>query len=375
MDPITSRDKKSARRPNRIDLGGSPDTTPAPEDVSYVPDAKSIDTENLEVLSRVTDGKELAAALRAAGYHPVIVFGNANSGKTLLLLSLLALIKTESRLKIGLRLGEPLLDITVPAGQAAWAHAEEIFGRHTQLFIDGTLPPATAVREPFFVPLVLSPSESVETKIALFESNGEWYAPDFDAGRLFPPLRKQIEQFILHFEGAISFLHVVPRTQSDGSGGGIAEDVKSISIADLAIVGALHQYAKLRSDKSQDMHLLLVSKWDAHADTHPGVSVEDVLQDSDDDVLEFVTKYCPQSYAALTGLRLRPEQVRLSAYCSARVVNKQIATLPRKAALSLQSIHEHLWNWVYRHASGGAALFEVPASSVIDRIINWVIGK
>lgn len=363
-------------RPRPIELGESAHPKSAADALNEVRPEDPFDTKNAESLSQGLDGRDLASALHAAGYHPVIVFGNANSGKTLMLLSLLALIKTESRLKIGLHLGDPLLDTATPSGEAAWARAEELFGRQTALFIEGTLPPATAVREPFFLPLLVSPSsEPVDTKIAFLESNGEWYAPDFDTGRLFQPLRKQIDQFIMHFEGAISFLHVLPRTQIENSHGGYADDIQAIKRADLAIVGALQQYAKLRSDKSQDMHLLLVTKWDAHADTDMGRSPEEVLLESDGEVVDFVSRYCNQSYAALTGLRLRPEQVRMSAYCSARIVDKQKVMLPKRVTLLLQSYHAHLWNWLYRNASGGINLFPPQPTSLIDRIIGWITGR
>jgi hypothetical protein len=320
----------------------------------------------------------LADAVAALGYHPVVVFGNSNSGKTTMLLSLFALLMT-NEMRIGIRLGEPLIDIGQPTGLESWERAQRLFGEATQRFIQGQAPNATATREPFFVPLIITPPPPLpEVKIALMESNGEWYRPDWDTPALLPSFRKQIEDFIVHFPRAITFIHAVPRTQlAIGSTQGVSgDDSNLIREADLAIVGAVSNYSRLRTDRSDDYHALLITKWDAHSWVAGGGDVVEVLTSPDEAVDHFVESNCPQSKAALRGLNLADGHFIVKPYCAGRIVGRDVVAFPADSQLGpiIQAYPKRLWNWIYRQASGGFELLAEPPKPWPVRIAEGLLG-
>lgn len=305
-------------------------------------------------------GRQLAAELEARGYHPVVIFGNAASGKTSLLLSLLAVIKTEASLETGLTLGEPILNTSSPYGKYIQTHSDQFFGRKTQEFIEGVASPKTNIDYPFIIPVVFRPRGKPEAKFAFLESNGEWYRPDRESDALFQPLRKQIEDLIREFQLGISFVHLVPYTQGviRSTSVNITEDISELQEASLAIAGALNAYEKIRIEKSRDRHVMLVTKWDAH--TSPQSSVLDVLIDTADDVEPFVEQHYSQAFSSFKGLTVNRSQVFLANYCAGLISNRDVLSLRIDSELrpAVLRFPVSLWGWLYRNAivdSGGMA--------------------
>src|SRR5207302_3790995 len=121
---------------------------PAPSPGNEVASAAAVPPLPPEMASRVeaaetaihdvdASGIQLAAGIDAAAYHPVVLFGNANSGKTSLLLSLFALLRTEPSLATGLELGDPIIATDSLFGRYLYDQAEAFFGKKTQDFIEG----------------------------------------------------------------------------------------------------------------------------------------------------------------------------------------------------------------------------------------------
>ena len=332
----------------------------------------------------VSAGKTLAAALEAEGYHPVVVFGNAASGKTSLLLSLLAYIKTVPSLDCGFILGDPVLDVDTEYGNYLKILADQFFGRRTQDFIEGRASPKTNIDYPFVIPLILRPRGRPEFRVAFVESNGEWYRPNRDDDRLFPALKTQLEDFLRSYQKGVSFLHLIPYTQTAVrmSGSSKIQDKEQIAEASLAIAGALTAYETVRLDKSRDRHLMLVTKWDAHK--VPGSDLYGVLNGPSDAALPFVSQNYGQAYAAYRGLNLREDQCNLTVYCSGLISGQDVLTLSMDNDLrpSVLRFPRRLWGWLYRHALEDAGNINVPYGpfpgdidprpSFWQRFINWL---
>ena len=152
-------------------------------------------------------GAQLAAQMEELGYHPVILFGSAASGKTSLLASLLATVRTEPTLLVTTVLGDPLLSLKSKYGRYLQSRSEAFYFKTVQDFIDGRAPAKTNIQLPFFVPVVFRPKNHSELRFAFMESNGEWYRPDRSSDAFFPVLRSEIENFIRHYQKGITFVH------------------------------------------------------------------------------------------------------------------------------------------------------------------------
>lgn len=297
-------------------------------------------------------GLELAAAMEAADYQPVVLFGNAASGKTSLLLSLLAITRTETSLDTGVFLGDPILRSDSEYGRYLIESSEDFFGRKTQDFIEGKAPPASKMDLPFFVPIAFRPRLGREVKFAFMESNGEWYRPDRDSNRLFRRLKGQIEDFISNYQGGIVFIHLVPYTQRPvhGANPDPADDASQINEASLAISGALQAYESVRVNKRNDRHMMLVTKWDAHRPSD--ADRLDALTDHEEDVVAIVQNRYAAAFNSYRGLSLEPSQLSMNGYC-AGLMNERGAVGLRKDDELRATVVKYpinMWRWLYKSA-------------------------
>jgi len=297
-------------------------------------------------------GLQLALHVESGGFHPVILFGNAASGKTSLLLSLFAAIKTNPELFTGLFLGDPILDEKTEYGRYLHENSVQFFGQKTQDFIEGKAAPKTALQFPFFVPIIFRPDNKPEMKFAFMESNGEWYRPDRNTGRLFPSLRRQVEDFISNYQGGITFIHLIPYTQGAvySTNSDRIHDAAEIQDASLAISGALQSYEKIRIYKQHDRHLMLVTKWDAHSP--PNVSKLDVLTESTDEVARFANDNYSQALTTFRGMGLESSQMFLNSYCAGLMNEMGVLVLKQSNELksAVMNYPIKLWEWLYRGA-------------------------
>ena len=343
-----------------------PPVTPLANAVTSEADALRDDPES---------GQALAQNMLDAGYQPVILFGNAASGKTSLILSLLAAIRTDVSLDTGLFLGEPILDTTRPYGAFLANEASRFFGLKTQQFIEGTAASRTIIDLPFFIPLLFRPAGKPEARIALMESNGEWYRADRKENKFFPPLRQQIEDFVRSYPKGIIFIHLLPYTQrhlyrSDTPGGSEAAELEEAS---LAVSGALQAYQSVRSDKSNDRHLLLVTKWDAHRP--PDLDPLDAINDDPEDVARVIAQRYSQAWSTFVGLNLRSDQMARNGYCAGQISGSNIikAGPADERGEQMRRYPKGLWRWLYRNTLELADTTPVdPFPSVLPGRFGWI---
>ena len=336
-------------------------------------------------------GRELADGLMDNDFHPVILVGTANSGKTSLLLSLFALIRKEVGLQAALRLCEPIIPVSTDHGALLYDEAEHTFDVKTLAFLENEKIPATSVRLPFFIPVQLRPMEGPTAKFAFMESNGEWFAPNRERGkilgtqRIFAKVRGEIENLIANYSKPITFLYLLPYTQrevySEERDKNDAEEKKD---ACLAIEGFLRAYPRLRVENRQrDRHLMLLTKWDA-SDIEAIDTLDAVIEDRDE-----VTLYCERHYgdaiSAFYDLSLSEGEGGLNAYCSGLIDRNGLRRTADNPELQ-EAINDYptrLWKWLYGNALRAqgeqvSSPFPEPESltfkRAIRRFIDFVSG-
>ncbi|MEA3003557.1 MAG: hypothetical protein QOH81_2345 [Sphingomonadales bacterium] len=349
--PPTGADAQSVTPPSPDIYATPQDAAPIQGDTELTREAPPGPASEADALrDEPESGRLLAEHMAEAGYQPIILFGNAASGKTTLILSLLATIRTEAQLEAALFLGDPVLDTSKKYGAFLWEQASLFFGLKTQQFLEGTASPRTNIELPFFIPLIFRPNGKPEVRIAFMESNGEWYRADRQTNRFFPPLRKQVEEFLRNYTGGILFIHLLPYTQRVlySSAEGTGNDATDLTEASLAVSGALQAYDAVRPDKRNDRHLMLVTKWDAHSSA--GLDSVEALHDHPDEVSDFVAQRYSQAFITFRGLGLEPSNIGLNGYCAGQISANNVIRAGHDSDMR-EAILRYpigLWRWIYQ---------------------------
>lgn len=340
-------------------------------------------------------GRDLANAMQEGGYHPVVLFGTNNSGKTSILMSLFSTLSVEPRLETGLSLCDPLLGARTEVARHLHKEAAHTFKIKTEAFLIGEKIPKTSTSLPFFIPVEFRPPDGKPpVKFAFLESNGEWYRPLISDGtslsdteKLYPDLRKEIEDFIASYQHGITFIYTAPVTQGEVYAQSDATfDTDEIRYASMAIRGVLDIYDSIRANgRSEDKHLMLVTKWDAKsardADRAAGI------EEDREALLEFCSRKYNQALAAFQGLNLRPEQKHINAYCAGMINKTGLINVSADDSVSkiITSYPVRLWEFLYRNAleaRGTEPLspFKSPKAPngfarAITRILDFISGS
>lgn len=318
-----------------------------------------LDEEDVSKFDMKRLGADLARALQAENYHPIILFGTNFSGKTSLLLSLLSTLLSEPRLETGVFLCDPVLGTETKIARALHEEARKLFEVKTQAFIEGENIPATKFPLPFFVPVEVRPAGKPPVRFAFLESNGEWYRPARERHqpianqeRLYPLFRTEIESFISSYQGGISFIYLTPYTQAKiFNERDVALDTDEIQNAALAIGGVLKVYDRVRANhRADDHHIMLVTKWDEHSARNPDRA--EGIQEDRDALNKFCSERYGQAISIFQTLNLRPSQRQLNAYCSGIINERGLLQLNRGDDVRdvVMSYPIRLWSWLYRNA-------------------------
>lgn len=317
-----------------------------------------------------TLGRELAHAMQEEGYHPVVLFGTNNSGKTSILMSLFATLSVDPQLETGLSLCDPILGTRTDIAKYLHKEARHTFEIKTEAFLAGEKIPKTSTTLPFFIPVEFRPPDGrAAVKFAFLESNGEWYRPLISDGtslsdteQLYPDLRKEIEDFIASYQQGMTFIYAAPVTQGEVyTQADKTFDTDEIRYASMAIRGVLKSYDSIRANgRTNDKHLMLVTKWDAmsarDADRAAGI------EEDRDAVIEFCSRKYNQALTQFQGLNLRPEQKRINAYCAGMINKSGLIRAAADDAVTgvIASYPVRLWEFLYKNALEAAG--EVPVS-------------
>jgi hypothetical protein len=336
-------------------------------------------------------GSDLARVMQEEGYHPVVLFGTNNSGKTSMLMSLFSTLTLEPILDTGLSLCDPILGTRSDIGRQLHKDATHSFEIKTQAYIAGEKIPKTTSPLPFFIPVEFRPPGGLTpVKFAFLESNGEWYRPLIseertlsDLDKLYPDLRAELESFISNFQNGITFIYTAPVTQGEVyAAAENAYDAKELHYASLAIKGVLNTYDRIRANgRASDRHLMLITKWDAlsarSADRALGIEEDPVA------VLEFCNRKYGQALAAFQGLNLDPQQRNLNAYCAGMINERGLLPLKQDDEVRgvIASYPVRLWTYLYKNALRASGLEPVspfrepPGPSPIVKLFNSLLDR
>lgn len=216
----------------------------------------------------VADDKRQAARVLSErlikqGYHPVLVFGAASSGKTMMLLSLMRYLSANPENDVTISPGDGIIPSSYPDAETRNEDGHRYFNEYLAEFRSGKVPEKSQQDLPFFVPLHLSvpkfgSSESSYVKLAFLEGQGEWYEMDGPASK-FPTFKEEIENILkFHTEKGVSIIFVAPTFSSQE---GNTEPAPTQRVND-SIFGLINEVAKHRSPNELDAELFLLSKWD-----------------------------------------------------------------------------------------------------------------
>ena len=196
----------------------------------------------------------LCLELDKEGYHPVLPFGNSRSGKTSLLLSLLAGLHHE---KIPYRLDLELLK----KYPGPYADARNFFDYYLRQFIENIPPVGTRNEEPIYIPIIVTmPNTRKEIRLAFLECNGEWYqAVGWNKGGNNVAERAEIIQGVLKaFNKGITLIYVAAYMENSKN-----NVTPTLGESDTVLFEVLKEYSAFRRQHHDyDKHLFLLNKWD-----------------------------------------------------------------------------------------------------------------
>ena len=324
-------------------------------------------------------GQLIAKRMLEQGYHPVIFVGSSRTGKTAVLSSLIALLKTIPG--AGVSLGQPLIDVTDGYGEEVYRSAKTYFNHAVQAVIDGTAQQATTQRYPFFIPLEVSPLGKSVQRFAFLEINGEWYQAKEDSVDYFPEFQEEIEAVMRHYDKPITVLYTAPLTQNDVRSSQQSSQVENdarMRTANLAIVGGLTRYNEVRTHKGNDNHIFVLTKWDAlQTDKHfvnDEIHIENAFEAvsrRDEHMFnladKIAQKHYGQSYAAFLNLPVPPEQRHLLPYSSGLMTGFEIIK-SAEAQPHLDEYRKTLWNLLSaaNQQDSSAVIFPKPVSPKVS---------
>jgi hypothetical protein len=152
-------------------------------------------------------------------FHPVLLFGTQGSGKTHVLLSLLAYARYQSSMGVQTEFGCSSERDIFPVDYVAasgishterFINAKKMYDDEVQTFENGLDTAGTGIRDPFFIPINLIKG-SEKTKLLFAEANGEWYQRGDDG--LHKSFKEEINYMLLYYDKPMSIIFVVPSKQ------------------------------------------------------------------------------------------------------------------------------------------------------------------
>lgn len=338
-DPIT--DKSYNQSTPRIDDLPAQHPADAANDPPSLPESGSIPVTH-----------HLADRLARNNFHPVLIFGTTMAGKSSLLTSLFAYIRSQSEAAARVNIGEWLVPTESEYGERLYNEAQYFFHRVVNNFINQTPAPQTRSEFPFFIPVVFMPKEGTglqSIKFAFLESKGEWYQPHDSQPGYFQDFREEIAEVLSKFPDGVSVVHVAPavtRAQQNAS----AADSRRLSDEDMALLGVMTNYELKRRGKRMDQHLYLLTKWDRYA----GIEEDEFKRPDVTRLRQLLNRSYNQSWTAFQSMDLGPDDKgrrHFMQYSSGLMDAEGVLSLADRDRPALDRYPRTLWNWLYGNAT------------------------
>ncbi len=199
---------------------------------------------------------EMSEALFVQNYHPVLILGGKGVGKTVLIQSLIAYLRS-SQNDASVILGQNPLPGSFPDRSKRVEDAEYFFGEGLRRWGLGYPPERTTKEYPFFVPIEIRKAndDSLPQRLALFDGMGEWTQWSLDDAVL-PDFKTEIRDVLVDYPAGISTIFIVP-AQTKRQERSNQRDI------DFSMSRLIDQYHLVRgAPRDNDRLLLLISKWD-----------------------------------------------------------------------------------------------------------------
>jgi hypothetical protein len=292
--------------------------------------------------------RDLFREVERNSIHPVIIFGTAQSGKTLMLQSLIYEARTRLASLLSASLGASIFPPDYPESLRRYEKARDLINDGVRNFRDGILGGVTQAEEPFFVPVDLRVTRSAAVneniRFAFLESVGEWLGYKKDGKRVFRELHPEIASILAQYSWPMSIIFVAPTIAGHND--------KEFDDHCACLANAMENYDRLRSSKQGDNLLLLVSKWDAlHSPESPMFSSA-----TGSDVHDLVSKWYPiWSTYAHTIQGVRSSAKALMPYSAAWISDQRTVRRKGPHESAFSHFNKTLWNWLYANAQEASA--------------------
>jgi hypothetical protein len=284
-------------------------------------------------------------------FHPVLLFGTSQSGKSLALASLLS-YPLQNENKKNTKIAHTLIDFDYPhshpARQDVKDWAREFYYKDVANFQKDPSAKAQPTRRtyPFFVPIkAVFGSDDDKREIARFaflESVGEWLHQGPD-GYTFDELKPDIVEILKNYSHPISVIFVVPATHDN------LLNEKAVKDSHQCIAYYMNRYVELRKRHYGDNLLLLVSRWDAkyHPDA-AGTSgeVDNFARGTSSAVIDALGSY-PWAWTTFRNLpSVSRGSLALMQYAPTWIINGA-RTDEGDLKPVFYRFNRTIWNWLY----------------------------
>jgi hypothetical protein len=313
----------------------------------------------------------LAESLVQKGYHPVMLFGTAASGKSSMLASLFHYLQTDPWSEAICLLGEWILPIETNEGASVAEEASRFYNHVVMNFNRGQAAPSTRNEVPFFIPVVLRPNNGKpDIKIAFLESRGEDYKIKAETIEYFPKLKNEILDVYRHYPDPISLLIISPYTLKDAYS---EEEIErpgdaQFNEVDQSLYGALQSYQKDRQWPERDNYLFVLTKWDVHTG---GLGNPEFANPPAGLVEKLIKERYPLAWNLYRNMPKGGNSNSMQ-YSSGLMNGDGVVTVPDRFRPSINKFPRALWNWLYINASGGTALYGPKKTDKSTGLFGWL---
>lgn len=316
----------------------------------------------------------LAQCLSDKGYHPVMLFGTAASGKSTLLASLFHYLKTDPWSEAIYVEGEAILPIDTVEGASVAEEAKRFFKQVAIRSKQGKALDSTRNLVPFFIPVILRPNNGQpDIRLAFLESRGEDYKikEDLETAEYYPQMKNEILDVYRNYAGALSVLVIAPFTLRDAyaeSEQGNDTEREDIRIADESLYGALHAYQANRQWMDRDNHLFVLTKWDAYAG---GLANPDFENPPVGLVEKLINERYEHAWNLFRKMR-KGGNSKTMQYSAGLISGSEFFEVPDSMKPKMNRFPRALLDWLYVNATGGTHLYGVAKEKKESGSFGWL---
>ena len=303
------------------------------------------------------------------GYHPVILCGTSNAGKTCALASLCSFLKLGGRASVDF--GPWPSDGGSDENTQRLRQAESLFHEVVNDFKHGLAPRSTGAGLPYVVPIEIMPKHNsaarrdsngggnvAPVRLAIMDMGGELFKPAPETPGYRPP-PSDVAQVLRLYSRSVSMVYMGPTTRLAGYKSSNdtrlepheseSRDLMIKEDPDAALINAIKGYEKVRPNRRSDRHLFVLSKWDL------AVPVDEPDFEAPERAMieHEIEKRFPEAWAAYQAMRVNPRAKWVVQY-SAGIISDRTVTSYGKDTPERDKLDDYakvMWNWLYRGAT------------------------